>query len=81
MVQKLEKMVGPVSPYAFQFRDHGCYGCSLQLLHSKGDINETEEFKKAVKQEQVRIRRETESELEFKLAELESEKRRLASII
>lgn len=48
----------------------------MQLLHSRGDINDTQQFKKAVEEEQERIRKETRSQYESKLAELESEKKR-----
>ena len=47
-----------------------------QMLHGREDINESLEFKKAVEQEQARIRQETESQYESKLAALESEKKR-----
>ena len=48
----------------------------MQLLHGREDINESEEFKRAVEQEQARIQKETESQYVSKLAELESERKR-----
>ena len=56
------------------------FSLSLQFLHGKQGINESEEFKKAVEQEQARIRKEAESKyemkLEMKLAEMENDKKR-----